>query len=228
MPDTIEPAATTRKSSPVHSPQTSLHPRLAETLARHQANTDQTPIAAYSHALWPRITEFAAGYEFLVLDLGCGCGESTHNLARMHPHAAVLGVDRSSVRLHKVPRFAPNNSLILRADQFDVLRLMQLHGMRALKIYLLYPNPSPKPEQLKRRWHAHPIWPTLLACTDQLELRTNWAIYAEEFAFALQTQAWALTHKPLLVDAGQAALSLFEAKYADSGHVLWQVLAART
>jgi tRNA (guanine-N7-)-methyltransferase len=227
MPETIELAAKVHKSSPVSSPQTAIHSRLAEILARHQAHKDQTPIAAHSHALWPQIAAFAARYESLVMDLGCGCGESTQNLARLHPHAAVVGVDRSSVRLHKAPRFAPSNSLILRADQFDMLRLMQLHHLRAAKVYLLYPNPSPKPEHLKRRWHAHPIWPTLIAVTDQLELRTNWSIYADEFVFALGLQQWAVVRNPVFVDHHHAALSLFEAKYAGSGHALWQVLARR-
>ena len=220
-------------SNPVSSPQTSLaiatrqtstHDRLSEVLARHQNHPDQTPIAPFSHAIWPQVQAFAAKHPALILDLGCGTGESSHNLAHHHPNSGVLGLDRSSVRLRKAPNAIASNYLHLRADQYDLLRLMKAHAMRAEKVYLLYPNPSPKPEHLKRRWHAHPIWPTLLKVTNVIELRTNWSIYAEEFAFALQASGWQALIEQIEIDANIAALSLFEAKYARSGHALWRVV----
>ncbi len=42
-----------------------------------------------------------------------------------------------------------------------------------------------------------------------------------EFAEAHQTK---LTLEQIVIDATNAALSLFEAKYARSGHALWRVL----
>ena len=211
-------------SNPVSSPQTSIHSRLREVLDRHQNHPDQTPIAPFSSAIWPQIQAFATSHQALVLDLGCGTGESTQNLALNHPGCGVLGIDRSSVRLSKAPQELSCGFLHLRGDQYDVLRLMRQNSMRVQKVYLLYPNPSPKPEHLKRRWHAHPIWPTLLGVTDQIELRTNWSIYADEFAFALNASGWAASLDQIYVDAGNPALSLFEAKYARSSHALWREL----
>ena len=220
MPEIFKPV----NSNPVSSPQPTIHPRLTEVLARHHSHADQTPIAPFSHANWPQVQAFAAAHSSLILDLGCGTGESSQNLAPRYPASGVLGIDRSSVRLRKVPTALANNCLHLRGDQYDLLRLMQSNKLRAAKIYLLYPNPSPKPEHLKRRWHAHPIWPTLLSVTDQIELRTNWLIYAEEFAFALRACAWTASLEPVVIDTANPALSLFEAKYARSGHALWRVL----
>ena len=219
MPETSKPV----NSNPVSSPQTKIHARLSDALTRHQSHPDQTPIAPFSLAIWPQVQAFAAAHPALILDLGCGTGESTQNLALRHPDSGVLGLDRSSMRLGKTPSEISDGCLHLRGDQYDLLRLMRANSMRAAKIYLLYPNPSPKPEHLKRRWHAHPIWPTLLGVTDHIELRTNWSIYAEEFVFALKASGWDATLDHVCVDATNPALSLFEAKYARSGHSLWRV-----
>lgn len=223
MPETYKPV----DSNPVSSPQPTIHPRLREVLERHHDHADQTPIAPFSHAIWPQVQAFAAVHSSLILDLGCGTGESSQNLAQRYPASGVLGIDRSSLRLRKVPKALPNNCLHLRGDQYDLLRLMRGDKLRAAKIYLFYPNPSPKPEHLKRRWHAHPIWPALLSVTDQIELRTNWLIYAQEFAFALQASGWNALIEQIVIDAEKQALSLFEAKYARSGHALWRVLGQR-
>lgn len=220
MPETSTPV----NSKPVSSPQTKIHARLSDALTRHQSHTDQTPIAPYSLALWPQVQAFAAAHPTLILDLGCGTGESTQNLVLRHPDCGVLGIDRSRVRLSKAPQELSRGFLHLRGDQYDLVRLMRANSIHAAKIYLLYPNPSPKPEHLKRRWHGHPIWPTLLSVTNHIELRTNWSIYAEEFAFALQASGWDATLDQVCVDAANPALSLFEAKYARSGHSLWRVL----
>lgn len=215
-------------SKPVSSPQTMMHPRLSEVLTRHQNHPDQSPIAAFSNAIWPQVQAFAGLHPALILDLGCGTGESTANLAQRNPSSGVLGLDRSGVRLawtnkRKAPSESSSRHIHVRGDQYDLLRLMRANGVRAEKVYLLYPNPSPKPEHLKRRWHAHPIWPTLLSVTNYIELRTNWSIYAEEFAFALRMCGWTVLLEPVVIDASKSALSLFEAKYARSGHALWRV-----
>ena len=223
-PQTSLAVATRQTSLAIATRQTTIHPRLSDVLTRHHSHPDQTPIAPFSHAIWPQVQAFSAAHPSLILDLGCGTGESSQNLAHRYPNSGVLGLDRSSVRLRKAPNAIASNYLHLRADQYDLLRLMKAHAMRAEKVYLLYPNPSPKPEHLKRRWHAHPIWPTLLKVTNVIELRTNWSIYAEEFAFALQASGWQALIEQIEIDANIAALSLFEAKYARSGHALWRVV----
>ena len=94
-------------------------------------------------------------------------------------------------------------------------------GIRPIQHWLLYPNPWPKPAQLARRWHGHPVFPSLLALGGTLILRSNWRIYAEEFALAARLCGAAtsavVSFRP--VDP----LSPFERKYAASGHELFQV-----
>jgi tRNA (guanine-N7-)-methyltransferase len=210
-------------STAVLSAQKAVHPRLHEIVARHIAHLDRSPIADFSKNLWPQIRAFIQAHQGLVLDLGCGTGMSTLLLASRYPNYAVIGVDRSEIRLQKTAlTHAPTNALLLRADQYDLLRLLHLEGLIAEKCYLLYPNPSPKAEHIKRRWHGHPIWPTLLRCCKTLELRTNWEVYAQEFAQALAQSGWQAQISTL--DTNAADLSLFEKKYRESGHGLWRVV----
>jgi tRNA (guanine-N7-)-methyltransferase len=211
-------------STPVYSTQSEIHPRLDEVIQRHLQHADQTPIAEHSLSAWPDASRFLQSKPHFVLDLGCGTGVSTHQLAQQFPDAAVLGVDRSVDRLSRSTTLT-SNALVLRFDQFDLLRLCAKAKFVADKIVLLYPNPSPKPEHLRRRWHAHPIWPCLLMCTRAVELRTNWEIYAREFACALQFSGIKAQAQPLSTAQDEAALTRFEAKYRASGHALWQVCA---
>ena len=213
-------------SSPVHSAQTDVHARLLEVLERHQNHPDRTPIADFSQAIWSQAHEFLRSRPNFVLDFGCGTGHSTGNLARKYPECAVLGVDRSIARLDKKPESTmPANALCLRMDQYDLLRLLAAEHLQAQISYLLYPNPSPKAEHLKRRWHAHPIFPTLLAQSKALQLRTNWSVYAREFTAALKHSGW----RAELVEAAPEPdpISLFEAKYQASGHGIYRVNGVR-
>ena len=119
----------------------------------------------------------------LVIDSGCGTGMSTATLARMHPNAAVLGVDRSAARLAK-SHTLPSNALLVRAELATFWRLMlhteacggPLSAARVSHHFLLYPNPYPKPSRLNLRWHGHPALPMLLAIGARVEVRSNWYI----------------------------------------------------
>ena len=136
----------------------------------------------------------------LVLDSGCGNGESTRHLALAYPDAAVIGVDRSEARLGKSRSLElPENAMLVRAELASFWRLMleaeaaadghALAASRVQRHFLLYPNPYPKPSRLNLRWHGHPAFPLLLAIGDELELRSNWKVYLEEFATATQLLA---------------------------------------
>lgn len=215
-------------SRTVLSNQAGLHPRLDAIVRRHLDTVFRKPPAAYSIDAFARLQERVADAPALVLDSACGTGESTAALARCHPDALVVGVDQSLERLtrggRKLAASLPANALLLRADVTDLWALMREAGLRVAHHYLLYPNPWPKAEHVRRRWSGHPRLPELLALGGQLELRTNWEVYALEFARALalaghaaHTRAWAVPP--------DGALTPFERKYAASGHRLWRLSA---
>ncbi|MDZ4731397.1 MAG: hypothetical protein SH820_15790 [Xanthomonadales bacterium] len=82
-------------------------------------------------------------------------------------------------------------------------------------------DPWPKPSQLRRRWHGHPVFPTMLSLGGMLQLRCNWEVYAQEFALALREIGGnAVAVNKLQQDA---VSSPFEKKYRSSGLPLFQV-----
>ncbi len=61
----------------------------------------------------------------------------------------------------------------------------------------------------------------MISLCGQIELRTNWKIYAEEFKFALEL----VTNKAVLMDTIDVNhfISPFEKKYHESGHTLYRI-----
>jgi len=215
-------------SRPISSAQSGIHERLPQLLARHAASPYRRPLADYSRAAFAHSIAAwrAAGAAPLILDAGCGVGASTWHLAARHPEHFVIGVDQSADRLARQTRWdgaPPPNCLTVRADLVDYWRLLLAAGIRPAQHYLLYPNPWPKIGQLARRWHGHPVFPTLLALGGAFECRSNWRLYVEECAAAI-TQ---LSGIAVAVEAWQPAqpITPFEAKYLASGHGLWRCRA---
>ena len=212
-------------SNPVASPQTGPHHRLAALVRKHQAQPFLKPPAPYSNAAYQRFLAARAPCQAVILDACCGTGESSLMLARRHPQHLVVGVDQSAQRLARglAQPGPPPNLLLLRADMVDFWRLLAAAGVVLAAHYLLYPNPWPKPAQLMRRWPAHPVFPTIVALGGQLECRSNWRVYAEEFAAALRLVSGRAPTFEII--AAAQGLSPFERKYHQSGHTLYRVAA---
>lgn len=211
-------------SRQIQTAQTGIHDDLARRVERALAGRWQRPIAGHNREAFHRVLTFCRchGGE-VIFDTGCGTGLSTRRLAERFPAACVIGIDRSAERLSRREGGAlPDNALMVRADLVDFWRLALAHALRPVRQYLFYPNPWPKASQLKRRWHAHPVFPTLLALGGRLELRSNWRLYVEEFAQALW-QAVGLYAAPVPVRPVREGdfISAFERKYHHSGHPLW-------
>jgi tRNA (guanine-N7-)-methyltransferase len=157
----------------------------------------------------------------LILDAGCGTAVSTFRLAKRHPHALVIGIDRSSRRLaryeigtHAYEQFG--NVVLACMDLVDFWRLAARHHWTTERHYLLYPNPWPKHKQWRKRWHAHPVFDAALALGGVLELRSNWPTYVYEFADVVRIKT-SLQPRVEHLELAEA-ISPFEKKYADSGH----------
>jgi tRNA G46 methylase TrmB len=217
---------TSYSSRTVSSSQQDVHPRLAAVLDAHLSHAWQAPLHAPSVAAFEALTaEVGDEKRHLVLDSGCGTGESTRLIARTWPDCLVIGVDKSQVRLARsgANRFPhrEENAVWVRAELSTFWRLALAAGWRPQCHYLLYPNPWPKPTQLRRRWHAHPVFPQLLALGGTLEMRSNWEVYALEFAAAANRVLGTET-SPLLLGETDIT-SPFERKYRASGHPLYSV-----
>lgn len=205
------------------SAQAGAHEDLPQQLARHLAHPFRKPILDYNRrafaeamAAWEQ-----AGRPPLVLDAGCGVGWSTLHLAQAHPGHFVLGVDQSADRLARgKPAALPENVCFIRADLVDFWRLLAGADIRLAYHYNLYPNPWPKIGHLGRRWHAHPVFPVWQKLGGMLECRSNWRIYIEEMAWALEQ----LSGQRVPVESWRpvSPITPFERKYQASGHALWR------
>lgn len=210
----------------VESSQTGVHPALEATVRKHLVHPFRKPVLDHNRrafeAVADRVARLAAP---VVLDTGCGTGESTAVLARRYTHAVVIGVDKSA---HRLSKFAahdtpPDNAIHVRADLVDFWRLAADAGWRVEKQYILYPNPWPRPEHLMRRWHGHPVFACILALGGHCELRSNWRVYVEEFAEACRIAANSTaTVEPFVP---QDYTTPFERKYALSGQQLYRYCA---
>jgi tRNA G46 methylase TrmB len=161
----------------------------------------------------------------VILDSGCGTGESTLNIAIANPGIPVIGIDKSAARLTKAGA-APRNAFLVRAELLDFWRLA-LEKVKAGQWHipyhaLYYPNPWPKQNEATRRFHLHPIFPTLLQLGDTLELRTNWELYAREFAEAarIATPDCSIAREPF---EPERPITAFERKYKEARQQLWRV-----
>jgi tRNA (guanine-N7-)-methyltransferase len=215
------------------SAQDGIHPRLSLLLERRRQAPFRKPCADHDRAAFGESMERrrrVAPDAPLILDAGCGSGESSLTLATRFPSHYVIGVDRSEVRLRRrlaaqaasvgPPPDWPPNVGFARADLVDYWRLLRDAGVRLARHYLLYPNPWPKIGHLARRWHGHPVFPTLLALGGVLECRSNWRIYVEEFCLAVDALAGLETRCETFVP--DPPLTPFERKYRASGHTLYR------
>ena len=232
----------------VTSNQDDIYKNLEAVVRKYAATTFLRPVADHTREAFEQACDFvrgfnAAGCAELVLDSGCGTGESTLHLARKFPNVPVIGIDKSAVRLSKAGNErqlevsaggscdVPANAFWVRAELLDFWRLalekVDAGEWQILHHALYYPNPWPKESEATRRFHLHPIFPTLLRLSPVTELRTNWEIYAREFAEAAHVLGDALSLK-FNVELGafdpENPETAFERKYKEARQQLWRTL----
>lgn len=208
------------------SSQAAVHWQLSRLLDRHSRAPFRKPCAEHSRRAFADSFERyqrLAGGSRLILDSGCGVGESSIVLARRFPDHYVIGIDQSAVRLARARRAAagwPENLDLVRADLVDYWRLLHDAGGQLDRHYLLYPNPWPKSCHVGRRWHGHAVFPTVLALAGALECRSNWPIYIAEFCLAIESlSGYAVVREAYFPTV---PMTPFERKYLASGHPLWR------
>ncbi len=215
-------------SRSVTSNQLTVHDDLATVVNKHLNSEFKKPIAAHTtDAYQAAIAQI--NNRKLILDSGCGNGKSTLAIANQYPDAFVIGIDKSSHRIGKLSSHnqsdaAAQNYTIIRADLIDFWRLSANDNLQLHRHFILYPNPWPKKHHLKRRWHGSPVFKQLLKLGGQLELRSNWPIYINEFAQALTLAGFDSRSSKISMQQDNG-ITDFETKYHLSGQTLWQLTA---
>jgi tRNA (guanine-N7-)-methyltransferase len=209
-------------SRKIHSSQTMPHDKLSTVVNRHRLNDYLKPLSEHTVQAF---TDFQKAVETvrrsLILDSGCGAGESTIFLGSQYPESWIVGIDKSQVRMSKaLNKERPENVLFQRADQFDFWRLARLHHVQFEHHTIFYPNPWPKKEHLQRRIHGHPAFGDLLWISKTIRIRSNWRLFLEEFAVAyeLATRRRGTLQQVHVKDP----ITLFEEKFSASGHDIYE------
>lgn len=231
----------------VESTQTGPHEDLLKIVNRHRVSVFKRPIATHTQAAFNEVIAWLSDWKGdVILDACCGVGESTLNIAQEYPQARVIGVDKSIARLQKHAHYSHklragsddtgiansaniSNYLVLQADLNDFWRLLDNYlnnspgttQWRLCKQYILYPNPYPKKAQLGKRWHGSAVFPNIIACCENIELRSNWKLYLEEFVLAAKVFYIDMKIEGLSLNSKQLAITPFERKYAQANQLLW-------
>ena len=221
---------------------------LERVVRKHAATLFLRPVADHTRKAFDAAKEFVDRFYDnvsankpldIILDSGCGTGESTIHIAKRFPDTPVIGVDKSAVRLTRActgnaPAAngeIPSNAFWVRAELLDFwkLALDEVNGGRWHIPYhaLYYPNPWPKQSEATRRFHLHPIFPTLIKLGEQIELRTNWEIYAREFAEAARVLKETMVGISCEAFMAEQPITAFERKYKEARQQLWRVLIGK-
>lgn len=209
--------------------QSGIHENLSKVVKKHLSTQYRKPMSEHTQKAFDKISsrvdDSINGGIPLILDSCCGTAVSTRIIALDNPDSLVIGIDRSAARLEKeYNNELPENAILVQAECADFWFLAKESGWTLQKHTILYPNPYPKTKHLKRRWHGHPAFPLLLSLGGELELRSNWKVYAEEFCMSLNIASTDETNCTG-VESFQTdnPLTLFEKKYQDSGQELYRV-----
>ncbi|MDP5030097.1 MAG: SAM-dependent methyltransferase [Paraglaciecola sp.] len=205
--------------------QAGVHQNLQKVVEKYLNSHSLKPLSAHTQAAFMTTKEWLGPWQGeLIFDSCCGVGESTSLIASAHPHAKIIGIDKSAARIDKHHSYAGDSSnyLLVRADLHDFWRLAVLEGWQLSKHFILYPNPYPKSSQLQNRWYASSAFPDILKLAGQLEVRSNWQLYIEEFKLALKVAGIKASTQAYKADT---PMTPFERKYWHSGQSSWQLLA---
>lgn len=225
-------------SREVTSNQTGPHDKLLETVEKHRSHAFQRPIHQRSHDTFNALYALLSASERpIILDSCNGTGDSTRYLGKTFPNHWVVGIDKSAVRAQKsgvdtirsgegatVENYLEvvGQQIFVHGDVIDLWRLLADSDLSIEQHYILYPNPYPKSTQLGNRWHGHAVFPALIAIGGDITLRSNWQLYLEEFALALNAYDRNSELAKLQIDQPMTA---FERKFSASGQALYELKA---
>ena len=215
----------------IQSKQRTVHESLQSSVMKRRQTEFQSPISSQQQRLYVEVMHEIK--QPVILDCGCGTGMSTAILAERNPDCVVIGIDQSFARLSRHPAVTlhkenpvvrDRNKILVQADLVSWWLMASSERQRIKKAYFLYPNPWPKPKHFKRRWQGHPIWPLICELADEIEMRTNWLIYAQEWQAALAMCA----RDSQLRDYDGEPETRFETKYQQVGVDCYQVVTSQS
>lgn len=194
------------------------HPNTESCAEKHASTNYSRPISPSQYQAFEETNAWVKKTSRrIIIDSGCGTGDSTFWLSEKNPDLLIVGIDQSLIRItkakNKLAKEKKDNVFFIRARLEDFWRLAYAAKWAIDFHYLLYPNPWPKSIHHPRRWHGHPVFPLLLSMSPHLEIRSNWLIYLEEFSLAAKAIS-GRDFRPAIIE-NPDGISAFEKKYAE-------------
>lgn len=170
----------------------------------------------------------------VVLEIGCGMGETTAAIAAAHPGTDFVGVEVHGpgvgAILNRIEQGALSNLRVIQHDAVEVVDAMIPEGSLA-GVHVYFPDPWPKKRHHKRRLVQSPFVKLIasrLAPGGYLHCATDWEEYAQQMLEVLSAE-------PLLANtaAGFAPkpdyrpLTKFENRGIQLGHGVWDLVFRR-
>jgi tRNA (guanine-N7-)-methyltransferase len=169
-----------------------------------------------------------------ILEIGCGMGETTANIAAAHPENDYLGIEVHTPGvgslLKEIATRELSNLRVIQHDAVEVVRDMLTPNSLA-GIHIYFPDPWPKKRHHKRRLIQAPFIALLasrLAPGAYLHCATDWEEYAQQMLEVLGAE-------PLLANTADGFAprpawrpqTKFETRGLRLGHGVWDVLFRR-
>ena len=170
----------------------------------------------------------------VILEIGCGMGETTATIAAAHPEQDFVGIEVHTPGvgslLKEIATRELSNLRVIQHDAVEVLRDMIAPGTLA-GIHIYFPDPWPKKRHHKRRLIQPPFVHELalrLAPGGYLHCATDWEEYAQQMLEVLSAE-------PLLANTAEGFAprpawrpqTKFEARGLRLGHGVWDVVFLR-
>ena len=168
----------------------------------------------------------------LFLDIGCGDGKSTLQLAKWAPQACVIGVEMHTPGIAKcllqAHTEALENLFLFQGDIWDYLEAKQ--ELVFDRIHLYFSDPWPKTKHHKRRLVQKDFFEALrkyISHNTVIHIATDWAHYAEHIAYVLKECEHFLTYSAQHENASmgpefQRNLTKYEKRGLEKGHSIYE------
>ncbi|MBU0753110.1 MAG: tRNA (guanosine(46)-N7)-methyltransferase TrmB [Gammaproteobacteria bacterium] len=169
-----------------------------------------------------------------ILEIGCGMGETTANIAAAHPENDYLGIEVHTPGvgslLKEIATRELSNLRVVQHDAVEVVRDMIGPGTLA-GIHVFFPDPWPKKRQQKRRLIQPPFVSLLtsrLAPGGYFHCATDWQEYADQMLAVLSGEpSLANTADGFAPRPDYRPQTKFEARGLRLGHGVWDVIFRR-
>ena len=170
----------------------------------------------------------------VILEIGCGMGETTATIAANQPEKNFIGIEVHSpgvgALLKEIATRELTNLRVIQYDAMEVVRDMIAPGS-LFGIHIFFPDPWPKKRQQKRRLIQSPFAHELalrLAPGGYIHCATDWEEYAQQMLEVLSAE-------PLLQNTASEFArrpdyrpqTKFETRGLKFGHGVWDVVFNR-